>query len=151
MNRRLAQLYQLLEIKKEVSHSAYMGVLKAREQFEHNKIRHEQLARYRQEYIHQVDAIGKEGTSIQRLKNRIYFINHLDVALGQLSGVLAQLAKARAIAEQEYKQAKIAEEAVFKLIERAKREEELKQQRMEQKQIDEYAQKQWYGKKNNES
>jgi len=36
------------------------------------------------------------------------------------------------------------------LIERAKRDEELKQQRIEQKQIDEYAQKQWYGKKNNE-
>jgi flagellar FliJ protein len=150
MNRRLVQLLQLLEIKKEAAQKAFMEVLKAREQFEQNKMRHEQLAGYRLDYVHQVEELGKEGTSIEKLRNRIYFINHLDVALGQLNGVLAQLAKARTKAELEYKQAKVSEEAVIKLIERAKRDEELKQQRIEQKQIDEYAQKQWYGKRKDE-
>jgi flagellar FliJ protein len=150
MNRRLAQLVQLLGIKKEATRNAYIAVIKAKEKFEQHKIRHDQLAGYRQDYIHQMESLGKDGTSMDRLRNRIYFINQLDTALSQLTGVLAQLAKGRTKAELEYKQAKVAEEAVIKLIERAKKDEELKQQRLEQKQIDEYAQKQWYGKKNNE-
>lgn len=150
MNRRLAQLIQLLQIKKEATRNAHAEVLKAKNQFDQHKMRHDQLADYRQDYVHQIDELGKIGTDIERIRTRIYFISHLDVALGQLTGVLSQLAKARATAELHYKQAKIAEEAVIKLIERAKKDDELKQQRIEQKQIDEYAQKQWYGKKNND-
>ncbi len=150
MNRRLVQLIQLLELKQEATRKAYSEFLKAQEQFKQNKLKHEQLTGFRLEYIKQIEIIGKEGTFIDRIKNRLDFINHLEAALGQLNGLLAQLAKARSHAEFLYRQAKISEEAVIKLIERAKKEEELKLQRREQKESDEYAQKQWHDKKNDD-
>jgi flagellar FliJ protein len=150
MNRRLAQLLLLLELKKEVTQKAYVEVLKAKELFDQNKLRHTQLAGFRMDYVQQIETLGKEGTYIDRVKTRVSFINHLDVALMDLNNLLAQLAKSRAQAEIKYRQAKIAEEGVVKLIERAQKEEDLKTQRREQKESDEFAQKQWYGKKNNE-
>lgn len=150
MNRRLVQLTHLLGLKKEATRKAYSEFLKAQEQFNQNKMRHEQLTGFRSDYIHQIEVIGQEGTRIDRIKNRLDFINHLEAALGQLNGLLAQLAKSRSQAEFFYKQAKISEEGVIKLIERAKKDEELKLLRREQKESDEYAQKQWHGKKKND-
>ena len=142
----MAQLIQLLELKKEVTRKAYIEVLKAKEQFDQNKVRHGQLAGFRVDYIQQIEVLGKEGTYIDRIKSRLSFINHLDMALMDLNNLLAQLAKFRTQAELKYRQAKISEEGVIKLIERAQKEEDLKVQRREQKDSDEYAQKQWYGK-----
>ena len=150
MNQRLARLIQVLELKKEATRKTYIELMKAREQFDQNKTRHDQLAGYRVDYVRQVEILGKEGATISRVRNRIDFINHLDAALLQLNSFLAQLAKARTQAELVYKQAKISEEGVSKLIERAKKAEALQLQRIEQKESDEYAQKQWYGKKNND-
>jgi flagellar protein FliJ len=147
MNRRIVQLTQLLELKQEVTCKAYLELVKIKEQFAQNKTRHDQLVGYRQDYIQQIESIGKEGTYIDRVKNRLNFINHLDIALGQLNSLLAQLAKTRTNEEHNYRQAKVSEEGVIKLIERARKDEELKQQRKDQKESDEYAQKKWYGKK----
>lgn len=47
-------------------------------------------------------------------------------------------------ADLNYKQAKTSEEGISKLIERVKRAELKQLQRIEQKETDEYAQKQWY-------
>lgn len=146
----MVQLIHLLGLRQEATRKAHSELLKAQEQFNQNKMRHEQLTGFRSDYIHQIEVIGQEGTRIDRIKNRLDFINHLEAALGQLNGLLAQLAKSRSQAELLYKQAKISEEGVVKLIERAKKDEELKLQRREQKESDEYAQKQWHGKKNND-
>lgn len=150
MNRRLVQLTQLLELKQEATRKAYLELVKIKDQFSQNKTRHEQLVGYRQDYIQQIESIGKEGTYVDRIRNRLNFISHLDIALGQLNTLLAQLAKSRTHAELNYRQAKVSEEGVVKLIERARKDEELKQQRKDQKESDEYAQKQWYGKKQHE-
>lgn len=147
LNRRLLQLIQLLELKQEASRKAYTELLEAREQFNQNKMRYDQLAGFRLDYMDQIEEIGKNGTTIDRIKNRLNFINHLETALTQLTGLLSQLAGVRSEAERHYKQAKIAEEAVIKLIERAKRDEQLKILRKEQKESDEFAQKQWHGKR----
>ena len=82
--------------------------------------------------------------------NRIDFINQLDTAIVQLKNFLSQLTKQKAKAELIYKQAKAAEEGVEKLIERVKKNQELKVLKMEQKESDEYAQKQWYSKSIND-
>jgi flagellar FliJ protein len=150
MNQRLARLIQLLELKKEATRKAYQEVLKAQELYTQNKMRHEQLVSYREDYIQQLEVLGNEGTTIGRLKNRIDFINHLDTALIQLNTHLSQLAKARLKAELNFKQIKISEEGVAKIIERVKRVEDAKLQRSEQKESDEYAQKQWYSKNTND-
>lgn len=150
MSQRLERLKQLLQIKKDATQAAYQELLKAQEQFKQNKIKHEQLVIYRQDYLKQVEKIGEQGTLVARLRNRIDFISHLDTALIQLNGHLAYLGKVKAKAELNYKQAKISEEGVSLLIERVNKSEQVKLQRIEQKENDEYAQKQWYSKHTNE-
>lgn len=144
MNLRLERLMQLLEIKKEATQIAYQKLLQTQEQFKDNKLKHEQLVSYRQDYLKQLEVIGEKGALVGRLRNRIDFISHLDNALVQLNGHLAYLAKARSKAELYYKQERISEEGVCLLIERVKKGQQLKLQRIEQKENDEYAQKQWY-------
>ncbi|TAL63441.1 MAG: flagellar export protein FliJ [Legionella sp.] len=150
MNQRLERLHQLLQIKVNATEEFYHHLLKIKEEFSQNKSRHEQLVVYRQEYIQQLETIGHNGSHIGRLRNRIDFINHLDTALVQLNTHLSQLAKMRTRAELNYKQAKTAEEGVKKLIERVQKGEMVKLQRKEQKESDEYAQKQWYSKNIND-
>lgn len=150
MSQRLDRLIQLLKIKQEETHNAYLELVRARDQFSQNKLRHDQLIVYRQDYLQQLESIGNDGCYVGRLRNRIDFINHLDTALVQLNTHLAQLAKARVKADLHYKEAKTAEEGVSKLIARVKKTEEIKIQRMEQKESDEYAQKQWYSKNIND-
>ncbi|HAT8635974.1 TPA: flagellar export protein FliJ [Legionella pneumophila] len=144
MSDRLDRLIQLLKIKQEATQQAYIELVKAREQFNQNKARHEQLVGYRQDYLQQLEVLGQQGSYVGPLRNRINFINHLDTALVQLNSYLSQLAKNRMKADLNYKQAKISEEGISKLIERVKRAELKQLQRIEQKETDEYAQKQWY-------
>jgi len=149
MNKRLEQLQHLLQIKEQATQKAFQELMKIKEQFNHNKLRHDELVIYRQDYLGQLENLGQEGTQIGRLRNRIDFINHLDTALIQLNNLLGQIAKNRTKAEMLYKEAKASEEGVSKLIERVKQTEMTKLQRLEQKESDEYAQKQWYSKKTN--
>lgn len=144
MSDRLDRLIQLLQIKQEITHKAYKDLLKAKDQFNQNKARHEQLVSYRQDYLQQLEVMGQQGSYVGPLRNRINFINHLDTALVQLNSHLSQLAKNRMKADLNYKQAKMAEEGISKLIERVKKAEQTKIQRIEQKESDEYAQKQRY-------
>lgn len=146
MSQRLDRLIQLLNLKKEATNQSFQELIKSKEQFNQNKIRHEQLVIYRQDYMQQLEHIGNEGSTVGRLRNRIDFISHLDTALLQLNTHLAQLAKLRSKLELKYKQTKAAEEGVSKLIDRVKQVEMIQMQRKEQKESDEYAQKQWYSK-----
>jgi flagellar FliJ protein len=150
MNQRLNQLTQLLQLKQEATRKAHLELMKSKSQFDQNKTKHEQLVIYRHDYLQQLEVLGSEGSTVGRLRNRIDFINHLDTALVQLNTHLAQLAKLRSKAEINYKQAKTSEEGVCKLIERVKQTEQLKILRLEQKESDEYAQKQWYSKNMND-
>jgi len=150
MNQRLDRLIQLHQIKEDVTLERYKQLEKAKEEFVQNKLRHDQLVGYRQDYLQQLENIGNEGSSVGRLRNRIDFINQLDKALAQLNTHLAQLAKTRAKAEVFYREAKASEEAVAKLIDRVKKNDQIKIQRLEQKESDEYAQKQWYSKNIND-
>jgi flagellar FliJ protein len=150
MNQRLDRLTQLWEIKKDLTNTAYQQLLQAQEQFSKNKEKHDQLVGYRQDYLQQLETMGEQGTYVRRLRNRIDFISHLDMALVQLNGHLAQLAKVRRSAESAYKQAKISEEGVNLLIERVKKTQKSKLNLQEQKENDEYAQKQWYSRELND-
>jgi flagellar FliJ protein len=150
MSQRLERLMQLWNIKKELTQKTYQQFLDAQEQFKKNKLKHDQLVGYRQDYLKQLESLGEKGSRVGSLRNRIDFIAHIDTALVQLNGHLAQLAKVRTKAEIAYNQAKVSEEGVNLLIERVKKSLQSTIQRQEQKENDEYAQKQWYSKQFNE-
>lgn len=146
MNNRIEQLEKLYQLKERNTLDALKNLTRAREEFILHKQRHDKLLEYRVDYLKQFEAIGVQGTTLGRLRNRLDFVSHLDTAIVQLNGHLAQLAKKRSHYETLYIEAKAAQDAVEKLIERVKKELGLRKNRAEQKEIDEYAQKQWYSK-----
>lgn len=121
--------------------------VQAKEQFMKAKNRYDQLLGYRLDYVQQLQSLGDGGCEVGRLRNRIEFIGQLDSGLSQLNLQLAQLAKARTHCEKIFLQTKAEQDAVVQLIERVKQQQDIRIDRAEQKEIDEYAQKQWYSKK----
>lgn len=150
MSKRLARLVQLLQMKQEATKKAYGEVMRITERINQTRTKHDQLVGYKQDYMAQIEVLGKEGCHFTQLNNRVNFIAHLDSALTQLNAQVTQLIKLRTQAELTYRQAKIAEEGMSKLVERVRKGEELKMERLAQKESDEFAQKKWYGAKNDE-
>ncbi|KTD07217.1 flagellar export protein FliJ [Legionella jamestowniensis] len=146
MSSRKERLLKLLAIKERATKVAIENLVRAREQFLSDKSRHNQLLEYRQDYIQQLHNLGDAGCRVGRLRNRIDFIAQLDTALGHMNQHLAQLAKQRSHYEAVCIKAKSEQDAVKRIIERLEEQQHLKQERMEQKESDEYAQKQWYSK-----
>ncbi|CEK11234.1 flagellar export protein FliJ [Legionella hackeliae] len=146
MNSRKERLLRLLTIKEQATKVAIDNLIRSREQFLSGKTRHNQLLGYRQDYVEQLHNLGDAGCTVGRIRNRIDFIAQLDTALGQMNQHLAQLAKQRSHYETIYMKAKSEQDAVKRLLERLEEQQHLKQERMEQKESDEYAQKQWYSK-----
>ncbi|MFC3907889.1 flagellar export protein FliJ [Legionella dresdenensis] len=147
MNQRLMRLTQLLAIKEKATQQAANDWARARQQFLTSKQRHDQLLNYRQDYVTQLNnATNLPATTVGYLRRRIEFISQLDTALSQLNAQLSHLIKQRTHFEKLYMQKKAEQDAVVKLIEKVKLTLQLKQERAEQKESDEYAQKQWYSK-----
>lgn len=146
MKERLDRLLVLKKLKEEATQNAFRDWAHAKEQYDQNKQRYDQLADYRVDYMTQLDTLGRSGTDLGRLRNRIDFIHQLDTAMVQLGTHLGQLARVRAKMETLYKEARASEEAVGKLIINLLKAEEQRVARIEQKDLDEYAQKQWYSK-----
>lgn len=146
MKQRLTRLLHLLALKEQATRMATEALVRAREQFLANKAKHDQLLGYRQDYIQQLTNIGDAGCTVGRVRNRIDFIAQLDSALSQMNQQLAQLAKQRSNCEAIYLQKKSEQDAVKRLIERVEQQQKAQRERAEQKESDEYAQKQWYSK-----
>lgn len=146
MNRRQQQLQTLLGLRRHATQSAAKDLHQAREQFNANKIRHEQLLVYRKDYMHQLEQMGSDGCVVGQMRNRIEFITQLDGAMSQLSQQLALLAKQRARCEKMFYTAKADEDAVHKLIAKVAQADIKAQGAREQKEYDEHAQKQCYSR-----
>ncbi|MBN9230492.1 MAG: flagellar export protein FliJ [Legionella sp. 40-6] len=150
MSRNLSSLLQLLGIKQKNTQKAFQEVINAQEEFKKNKLKHEQLVGYRGDYLQQMESLGEQGASLNQIRHRVDFIAHLDKAIIQLNGHLAHLAKLRQHAQTAYLVTKREEESIQLLIEKLKKEQAVKESRREQKENDEYAQKQWYSKRINQ-
>ncbi|MDI9817660.1 MULTISPECIES: flagellar export protein FliJ [unclassified Legionella] len=146
MTSRTNRLLRLLAIKKQATRVASDNLARVREQFFAGKAQHHQLLGYRHDYMQQLSQMGHAGCTVGRVRNRIDFITQLDSALLQINQQLAQLAKQRTHYESLYIKAKSEQDAVDRLLERVMQQQKIKQERAEQKESDEYAQKQWYSK-----
>ncbi|KTD49151.1 flagellar protein FliJ [Legionella quinlivanii] len=140
------QLLQILKIREQTVLEAAKNWQLARDQFHAGKTKHEQLLVYRQDYVEQLHQLGNAGCEIGRMRNRIEFITQLDQALGQMNQHLASLAKQRSQLEKNYLQAKAEQDVVLELLKKLYDEKKNEQERLDQKESDEYALKQWYSK-----
>lgn len=144
MKKRQQRLQEILHIRQQKAEDAARNWLKSRQQFVSGKARHDQLVGFRCDYEQQLQQLGNSGCNLGQIRNRIEFIGQLDTALGQLSHQLGQMAKQRNQLETIYLKAKADEEVVRSLLARMQIQENKRLQRQEQKESDEYAQKQWY-------
>ncbi|KTC73087.1 flagellar protein FliJ [Legionella birminghamensis] len=144
-----AQIDQLLQILK-IREQAVLDTLKnwqlAQDQFHAGKAKHDQLLIYRQDYVEQLQHLGSAGCELGRMRNRIDFITQLDQALGQMSQHLASLAKQRSHLEKMYLQSKAEQDVVLALLKKLYNEQKIAEEKLNQKESDEYALKQWYSR-----
>lgn len=145
-SQQIKRLELLLELRAKATADAYRQWMLAKDQFERHQLKHKQLVHFREDYLVELSDIGQQGSSISRLRNRIDFIHNLDTALQQINQQLAQLAKQRQQFEVHYKQKKAEQEAVVRLLDRVQAAARQVQDKREQKEMDEYGQKQWYFK-----
>lgn len=141
---RMKQLQTLLKIKEADMQKAIKQLNQARQQFAYLKDQLDKMIQYRQEYHSQIESLGEAGCNINRMRNRILFIEQLDEGIKQLNQQLSMAVKQRKQCELELvdKQKKV--QSVEKLIESGKKAAILTTNRIEQKENDEYASKQWY-------
>ncbi|MCA0403926.1 MAG: flagellar export protein FliJ [Proteobacteria bacterium] len=144
---KITRLSQILSIKEQATNKARDALLQAQNHFNKTKNQHSQLINYRQDYLQQISDIGNQGCTISKMRNRVNFISEVDRALMQLNQRLSDIASQRKNHEKDYLHAKAEEEALKSLISRLKIQEQRRQDKLEQKEMDEYAAKQWYSKK----
>jgi len=145
---RLNQLQSLLKIKQAEKQAALRQLATVKQQFQQAKDQLDKMMQYREEYQSQIASLGETGCSINRVKQRILFIEQLDIGIKQLNQQLALIGKQRRQCELTLidKQKKV--QAVEKLIEARQNEANQAANRLEKKEIDEYATKQWYNNGN---
>lgn len=140
---RLNSLAQLLALRAKALEKAHKALMHAKTQHQYALKKQEQIREYRQDYLQQLDALGNQGCPMERMRNRIAFIAQLDGILEQLHNEIAHLEKIKQRTETAFYHAKAEQEAVERLIEQVKQQHQYALNRMEQKQMDEHAQKQW--------
>lgn len=142
------QLRTLLSLRRVEMETALLLLQQMQQQVIQLRQRHDQLSQYRNEYVQQIDHLGRQGCRLGQMQNRLEFIRQLDIALKQAGSQIAEIAKQRQGAEVRFREAKRAEEVVKKLLEREREHQQSQENWREQKENDELGQKQWYSKPN---
>lgn len=145
--KRSTQLLHILKIKEQAVHEAARAWHLAKEQYRQNEEKKGQLSAYRQDYIYQLHQAGQGGCQVGNMRNRINFITQLDTVLLQIEQQLISMANKKSVCERQFLQAKSEQDVIIKLLHQRDAQEKKILERLEQKEVDEYALKQWYTKK----
>lgn len=92
----------------------------------------EELKRYRREY-----ALGDGGLTVSALLNRQQFVDRIDQAIAQQSQLLDRLQRQLEAARQRWLQAHARENALDSVVDRLRTQEQQREQRLEQAEVDE--------------
>lgn len=144
IDQRLKQLQTLLKLKESDKQQAMKQLAEARHRLIHLTSQLERMNQYRQDYQKQIEIFGKQGCSINRMRSRVLFIQQIDQGIIQVNHQIATAAKLRDKCEKTLLEKQKKVQSVEKLIEAGEREKNRLINRLEQKENDEYANKQWY-------
>ncbi|MBE1159512.1 flagellar export protein FliJ [Dyella acidiphila] len=92
----------------------------------------EELKRYRREY-----AISDGGLTVSALLNRQQFVERIDQAIAQQGHLIERLQRQLEAARQRWLQANARENALDSVVERLRTQEQQREQRLEQAEVDE--------------
>jgi flagellar FliJ protein len=92
----------------------------------------EELQRYRRDY-----GLGDGGLTVSALLNRQQFVERIDQAIVQQSQLIERLQRQLDAARQRWLQANARESALDNVVERFRQQEQQREQRLEQAEVDE--------------
>jgi flagellar FliJ protein len=105
------------------------------------KARLEELRTYRDQYAKAFETSGGEGLSAARMRDYRLFLERLNEAIRQQEAIIAQGAAQHEQRREEWVKTRSHSQAVEKAVDRYRREEDRQQQKVEQKEQDEYGQR----------
>ncbi len=139
MQEKCSRLLKLLKVYEKNTRDALFRLHLARGDFDKHKLQHDKMVEYRLEYMQQLATLGEAGTSLMRIKQRTTFILQMDGILKKLSKDLSDLATLRREAEQTWRESRLKEESIKKMIIKLEKEIEKDQLKKEERELAIYA------------
>lgn len=132
-------LHLVLDMERRREEQFAVRMQQARQQCEYQRKRLQGLESYRTEYLNNALNLGQNGLQSMRFGHYHAFIGKLDEGIGQQRIKLQRLEQVVQERQQQWLEKQQRRKAVEQLIEQKQREVNLKQQRTEQRNADEYA------------
>ena len=107
----------------------------------------QQLQQYRVDYIEQIRKNGGGGLAATRYQQHLSFVGKLDLACEQQLHVIARAKLAMDQSKSEWLKKQQRKEAIIKLIEKQKKQQEYLESKREQEDMDEFANQQFLRKR----
>jgi flagellar FliJ protein len=147
MKQRIKRLTIILNLKQDSLQKKSVKYREIQHLWLFEKKKQEQLIAYRSDYLGNLNS--KSSVSADLMQTYFKFIAQLDTAIEQQQKQITEVEKRKVIAHNEYMEGKKEVESIEKLIKKQQTELDLHLELQHQKEIDEYAQKQWYSNRNN--
>lgn len=132
------RLQPILDLASSAEHKATLQLGKHQQHLEQQQLKLEELMRYRQEYLQGFHQAGKNGLSAAQLSDYHLFITRLDAAIEQQRNIIKQGEKSRDLSQQAWLESRRKKQAMETVVERHVHREEMRQNRKEQNEQDEW-------------
>jgi flagellar protein FliJ len=132
MTSRSERLQPAVEQAERRKKDAMQRLAEHQQKLAHAEEQWEELKRYRRDY-----SVGADGLSVTALINRQQFVERIDQAIVQQGKLVERLQKNLATVRERWLHARARENALDVVVERLRKQEDLREQRLEQAEVDE--------------
>lgn len=132
MSSRSERLQPAVEQAQRRQKEALQRLAECQQQMAHAEQQLEELRRYRREY-----GLGDGGLTVSALLNRQQFVDRIDQAIVQQSRLIERLQRQLDTARERWLQAHAREHALDSVVKRLRTQEDQREQRLEQADVDE--------------
>jgi flagellar protein FliJ len=132
MTSRSDRLQPAVEQAQKRQKDALQRLAEQQQKLAHAEQQLEELQRYRRDY-----SLGDGGMTVSALLNRQQFVERIDQAIVQQANLVERLRRQLEAARQRWLQAHARENALDSVVERFRTQEEQREQRLEQAEVDE--------------
>lgn len=144
MDHRIQRLQALLRVNQNLEKEAKYKYLKARQLWLDEMSKSQTLNSFKSDYRDQLQMFGKQGAQATKIRQIALFINQLDKSIDKQSHQIEDSMEIQRQKELEYIEAKRKTMSVQSIIDKLMRKYQRAQDKLSQKENDEYAQNIWY-------
>lgn len=144
MDQRIHRLKALLKVKQSIENESKYNYLKARRDWLDEVNKSHTLDSFRAEYRNQLQMMGQQGAPAAKIRQIALFIQQLDKNIEVQRQDIEQRLTLKNQKKMEYAEAKKKTMSVNSIVDKLLDEERRRQEKLSQKENDEYAQNIWY-------